>query len=516
MFSVWLEAVDIPRSPGRILWRVAPEQRYRREGSPVNKIGPPPIPEDEPLLKVAHAAIRREGMLRPGDAVLIGVSGGRDSTSLMVLLVALAPPLRLRLGVAHFHHGLRGAAADRDAVRVEQQALGMGLPFFYAKGDAATYRRIHRLSSEEAARDLRYAFLEATACRFGFQRIALGHHADDNAELVLMRLLRGSGPSGLAGIPPMRPLGTPSRMVIRPLISSSRAAIDRFCRQHGLATGEDATNRTLHFTRNRIRHDLLPKLRREYNPNIAAGLNRLARLTRDEEAWLESLVDDHLRRVTLEEAANHHLLDGAALARSHPGLQRRLLRAALARIRGDLRRIGFELIEAVRALLKAECRSGAVDLPGGLRAIRLGNRLYIGPPPATIAPIDYAYTVTGTGVVNIEEIGARLHLERLDRVVGSARAAGQCIAYFDMDHIDFPITIRNFRPGDRFAPFGLQGTQKLKKYFIDHKIPRAQRHAYPLVVSRGEIIWIAGLRRSDRAPVGARSTAILKMELLVA
>ena len=155
----------------------------------------------------------------------------------------MAGPLRLRLGIAHFHHGLRGATADRDAGLVAHQALAAGLPFFYARGDAAAHRRRHRLSLEEASRELRYTFFETTARRYGFGCVALGHHADDNAELVLMRLLRGSGPLGLAGIPPVRVLGSTNLKVIRPLIDIERAAIERFRRRHGMATAEDDPRR---------------------------------------------------------------------------------------------------------------------------------------------------------------------------------------------------------------------------------------------------------------------------------
>ncbi len=472
---------------------------------------------DDPLLLALRATVAKEGMLRPGDGVLVGVSGGRDSMALLALLAALAGPMRLRLGIAHFHHGLRGTAADRDAGLVEHQALTAGLPFFYAREDAAAYKRRHRLSLEEASRELRYAFFETTARRQGFGHVALGHHADDNAELVLMRLLRGSGPLGLAGIPPVRALGPKGLKVIRPLIDIERGAIDRFIRRYAMATAEDESNLVLAFTRNRIRHDLLPRLRADYNAGITAGLNRLARLMRDENAWLASLGEESLRRAVVAAEADHLLLDRPVLERCHPALQRRVLRAALQRVRGNLRRIGFERIESVRKLLEVRNPAGGIDLPDGVRVELDGHRLRIGRRRPTAAPVQFEYTVTGTGIVDIAETGTRLCLEKLSSAdVGAIRLAGQYVAYFDMDQIEFPITIRNFRPGDRFAPFGLRGTQKLKKYFIDHKIPRERRRDYPLVVSGGEIIWIAGLRRSERARVGPGSAAILKLELLVA
>lgn len=475
------------------------------------------IPDNDPLLQTAREAITEEAMLQRGDHVLVGVSGGRDSVALLMVLMALAKPLKLRLGIAHYHHGLRGAAADQDARLVENLALKAGRPFFYAQGDVEAYRQDHGLSIEEAARNLRYAFFVSTAKRHGFRPIALGHHIDDNAELVLMRLLRGSGRLGLSGIPPVRSCGSGALKIIRPLITSARAEIDRFCRRHGLVTREDASNRALRFTRNRIRHDLLPRLQAEYNPSLTAGLNRLAGLMRAEEDWLDTVVADHLHAATVSAGPDHIRLDAMSVARLHPALQRRVLRAAVVHIRGDLRRIGFEAIEAMRRQLGMESGGGGIDLPGGWRAACHDNRLDIGPRLDMPSPVQFEYTLAATGMILIEETGARLRLEGLRRLDDDALChAGQYVAYFDMDKIIFPIMIRSFRPGDRFRPFGLQGTQKLKKYFIDHKIPRAHRTRYPLVVSGGEIIWIAGLRRGDRARVSSRSTAVLKIELLVA
>ena len=478
---------------------------------------PKAIREDDTLFKAVQATLLREEMLKTGDGVLIGVSGGRDSVALLVLLAALAGPLDLRMAIAHFHHGLRAAAADQDARWVEQLAAAHRLPFHYARGDVRAYRNASGLSVEEAARNRRYAFLEAVARRYGFRRIALGHHADDNAEVVLMRLLRGSGPRGLAGMPPVRSVAPGDLMIVRPLFDTDRRAIDRFCERYGLAFREDESNHCLEFTRNRIRHALLPRLRAEFNPQIAAGLNRLSCLLRDEERWLDRLVTERLHALCTMDGAAGIRLDITALAREHPALQRRVLRAALQRIRGDLRRVGFEPIEAIRQLVGADPREGRVDLPGDINARREGRWLRIGPRRAAIPPPAFRYQLMAGETVYIQETGVHLVLKQVARLDRDAiRRAGQSVAYFDMDKVDFPIVIRNFRPGDRFVPFGLKGTQKLKKYFIDHKIPRAERRHHPLVISGGEIIWIAGVRRSDRARVGPHTNAVLRVELLVA
>jgi tRNA(Ile)-lysidine synthase len=463
-------------------------------------------------------AIARFGLIRPGDAVLVAVSAGADSVALLDLLVARAPALRLRLGVAHFNHALR-PEAGRDAEFVEDLAARHGLPCHSEREDVREYRRRAGGSLEEAARIRRYRFLEAAARKAGYARVALGHHADDSAETLLLNLLRGSGRRGLSGIAPLRPPG-----FIRPLILARRSEIERYVRARSLDFRSDATNADAAFDRNRIRGQLIPLLERDYHPGIRQTLSRTAEILRAEEDWLEEMLTplyDAARRVR---PAGEIGLRVAALGRMPDAALRRAIRRALEETCGSLRGFGFEHIERIAGLLRRGGDSGPLALPRGVRVGRRDAelRFFRAPDgeahsPARSAPQPYAYEVDRPGLIEIPEAGAAIRLAEIPATPApDFRDASPRTAFIDMACIVFPLTVRNFRPGDRFVPLGAPGTQKLKKYFGDHKIPPAERRRCPLLVSAGRIVWVAGQRLDHRARVTGRTRRVLKAELIVA
>lgn len=462
-------------------------------------------------------------MLRNGDAVLVAVSGGPDSVALLHILAALAPQWALRLGVAHLHHGLRGTAADEDAVFVAALAARMGLPCHTQHTDVRAFARQRRLSLEDAGRRCRYAFFEATAVRGGYTRIALGHQADDNAELVLMNLLRGSAGAGLAGIPPVR-----DGRVVRPLIALARTAVYAYLAAHDLSFRVDASNRDPAHRRNRIRHHLLPELSARYNPQLSAALNRLAIIVRDEEAWIESLVAALWAQAARQHTADRLSLSVAVLAAQPLAARRRLVRRAVETLKGDRQRLTFEHVEAVLGLLADGAEDGRLDLPDGLQAARRGGRLEIVRTPArrgatrarpSAAPwgVTLPRPANGPLTVDLPALNARLRCSAGTlEAAGPLDAGGQLTAVFDMERLSFPLTLRSVRPGDRFRPLGVGGHQKVKKFLIDHKVPRDARHRVAVLVSGDRIVWLVGLRIADHAKVSPTTQKVLKAELLLA
>lgn len=360
--------------------------------------------EEAAFLAAVERTIRAHAMLAPGDAVVVAVSGGPDSMALLDALVRLAPTWRLRLHAVHVDHGLRPDSGE-DAAWVADRVRAMGLLPDVVRVDAAAHARAHRLSLEAAARQLRYRELERARRRVGAARIAVGHHRDDVAETVLLRLCTGAGSDGLAGIPPVR------GAIVRPLIERSRAEILAYLAARGLPWREDPSNRDLRFPRNRIRHELLPWLERHVNPRVRAALARTAALLRDEVEWLEAEARRSLEELARPPADGSWLeLDAAGLMALPAALQRRVLRlacwralrvraggaaggAAAAAARGAAEpapepdeppldaaaaasvaaRLDAERIEQLRALLARP--SGAVDLAGGVRVVRRGGRL---------------------------------------------------------------------------------------------------------------------------------------------
>ena len=221
-------------------------------------------------------------MFEPEDSVLVGVSGGPDSMALLYAMIDMSPEFSLTLSVAHVNHGIRGTDADKDELFVRSLSEKLGLPFHVKHGNVPHFKKTHRMSMEEAARTMRYEFFFNLVKEKGFTKIALGHHADDNAEQVLMNLLRGSGPTGLAGIPPKR-----RNIIVRPLIYSSKKAVDTFVRNKNIQYVRDSSNQDKRYLRNRVRHHLLPVLTDSYSTEIKKHLNRLARIVTDEEHWVK-------------------------------------------------------------------------------------------------------------------------------------------------------------------------------------------------------------------------------------
>ncbi|MDY6988551.1 MAG: tRNA lysidine(34) synthetase TilS [Thermodesulfobacteriota bacterium] len=463
------------------------------------------------FLARVDAAIGRYHMLAPGDIVVVGVSGGPDSVALLHCLVALKKRRRLDLVVAHLNHQLRGATASQEAVFVESLALRLNVPCESSSRDVASYADSHRLSIQEAARKVRYAFYREVSRKYGAAKIALGHQADDNAESVLIHLLRGTGPRGLAGIPPVR-----DGCIIRPLIEMHRAQILQFLETGGFEYVEDHSNLDPKYLRNRIRHRLLPSLKADYNPRAVWALTRLAEITREEEDFWGRQVTGAFQGLVLEQATGRLVLSASGLAHLHPALLRRMVRHAVLSLRGNLRRLGHQHVEAVVHLVKRSSPSGRIDLPGGVMAVRDRHELVflLGPPEKRPR---YQYQISSAGSIFVKEISAYLHLSLCEaKDVGEPGTYPPTTALMDLAAVSFPFIVRSPKEGDRFRPLGMSGSQKVKTFFINLKVPRSKRRRCPLLLSGSRIIWVAGYRIDDSAKVTEETKLVLKAELLAA
>ena len=322
--------------------------------------------------------IRRHQMLREGERVLVGLSAGPDSSALLHALVLLAPRLKLRLEAAHVHHRIRGEQADRDAEAARALAERLRVPFWLETVDVPAYARSQGLSLETAARLLRLQALERVAARQGCSRVALGHTADDQAETVLMWVLRGTGPAGLAGIPPVRGI------FVRPLLAVWRRDVLAYCEAAGLSPVQDETNLSLRHLRNRLRLEVLPYLESTVRPGVREALWRLAAIALDEHAYMQQEVSEVWERLLLSRSEGRIELDVRALRTLHPALGRRTLVRAYEEVSGGHRgELGLVHVEALwEAVLRG---SGGVRVPlpgrvvariarGRLMLERLGDR----------------------------------------------------------------------------------------------------------------------------------------------
>jgi tRNA(Ile)-lysidine synthase len=463
------------------------------------------------FLSAVEATIRRYQMLEPGNTVLVGVSGGPDSVALLHCLVALRAKWSLRLVVAHLNHQLRGATADQEAAFVDRLASRLDIACEIGSRDVASYSAEHRLSVQEAAREVRYTFYDEVAAKCAAQKIALGHQANDNAESILMHLLRGTGPRGLAGIPPVR-----EGRIIRPLIESTRPQVLSFLDHGGFECVWDHSNLDTKYLRNRIRHELLPGLEKNYNPNAVSALTRLATIVRDEEDFLNHQATDAFQDIVLEHTRDRIVLPVSALAGLHPALLRRVIRHSVLSLRGSLKRLGHSHVQAAVRIATGPHPSSQLDLPHGIRVVRDGNELILSLGPSDEV-LSFEYDISGTGTTFVREIGSHLRLSALEAdQVGQPKKCPPDTALFDLDAVSFPLKLRSFRQGDRFRPLGMSGSQKLKAFFINHKISRSKRRRCPLLLSGGRIIWVGGYRIDDSAKVTEETKRVLKAELLPA
>lgn len=469
------------------------------------------------MIAKVKKTIKDYGMIARGDRVVVAVSGGPDSMALCRVLECLARDDDLKLIVAHLNHGLRPEAAA-DARLVQGMAQSGGWPFELAEVDIAGLHPQSGRSLEDTAREVRYAFLDRVAARHGAEKIALGHHRRDQAETVLMNLMRGSGPDGLKGMLPVR-----NGRYIRPLLFLSRQEILTFLAKQAIPFSRDLTNDDVIFSRNRIRHQLMPLLRKDYNPNIDAALGHMAEILRKENDFLEAMVDETLSGWGVHPSHAGVALSVQALCRLHEALQCRLIKRLLEALSPETKGIAYAHIMAVKGILASGRPAATLNLPFRIGVSRDYDHLIIARRDrflpgrgADETAVDYAYTVDIPGEVYIVETGARIRLTLGARDLWDMGALPDksAVAYIDFDRLQLPLTIRNVRPGDRIRPLGMTGTKKIKSLFIDKKISRGRRRQIPLLADSQSVVWIGGWCIDARVSVGAHTVRILRAEIV--
>jgi tRNA(Ile)-lysidine synthase len=452
------------------------------------------------------AFVRRYRLLQPGTKLLVAVSGGSDSVALLYLLHQLQPEWRLDLSVVHVNYGLRGKESDEDERFVRGLCRRLAVPCIVKKIDLSRYSTGRRQSSLQArARDIRYRIMREAAAAEGAGRVALGHTADDQAETILMWLVRGAGLTGLAGMPAVR-----EDLFIRPLLTVARADLAAALTSHGIEFRTDSTNAKLLYRRNRIRHELLPAIT-ALAPSFLKVMSRQSEVLGEDDRFLERLATDWLPRV-LREEAGQPVLNRTALLAAPLAIQRRVVRRVLRRFNHQGAASRFSSVEAVlRQVVRAA--SGARVTLGGIEILRDGaairfmqkdrsvprhhmqaiESLTLGVPGSVVWP------VTGQRIeVNpIERESAR----RLMRIPSRRRVI------FDAATFTPHLILRVWRYGDRFAPAGMHGKQKkLQDFFTDSKVGRIDRQRIPLMAAPEGILWVAGYRADHRFLAGSSTT----------
>ena len=423
--------------------------------------------------------------------------------ALLLALFQLRSVYNMTLIIAHVNHQLRGEEAEQDALFVEQQAAHLGLPFHQTRVDVKALQQSSGISVQQAARQLRYRFLHALHQALNATRIALGHTADDQAETLLMRLVRGSGPAGFAGIPAVR------LPFVRPLLTVSRPAIYSYLQSEHCSWVEDSSNAHQVYLRNRMRLDLLPKLR-QYNPQIVRRLNELGDMLRADTQVLEQQVDKWALQTLAWQARSRVEICCRLFGLAPVAIQRRLLRRVIEALATSPEAIGFRHIERLRQFMVSGNQERRCSLPGEIGMERRAETILLW-NVSRLPAIPCILTLPVPGKVDIVPLNIRLTANVIPKPCHLGRMSPQW-ALLDLDRIVCPLQVRFRQPGDRFYPLGAPGSKKLQDFFVDTRIPRGERPYVPLVVSNCEIVWVVGYRIAEPFKLRHGTNRVLRLQ----
>jgi tRNA(Ile)-lysidine synthase len=450
-----------------------------------------------------HEFCRRRRLIAPRGKIVVAVSGGIDSVALLDLLAAERNAMQLQLAVAHCNHGLRGEESDGDEKFVADLAARYGCEVLVERTDTALRARAQGKGIQETARDQRYEFFARVCAALGFDAVATAHNADDNAETVILHMMRGTGLRGWAGIPMEREGG----VIIRPLLFAGRDAIEEYAVEQHLAFRADSSNAGDHYTRNIIRHHILPRVKESVNPSVTDTLLRQAELLRDLNAYLERTA-----RQTIGVAASWLPGDDCALEVARILVLPVLLRQyVVLQLVEDLTgsRPDWTLVEGVLDLLDRSTGSW-IALPGGWLALRDRERILLRPGGGEL---DFSAEVE---VGREYDFGSFRFSAELAASKGPWASQPGLVEYVDADQVGgMRLVLRTWREGDWFVPLGMEGRKKISDFLIDARVPLFEKKRFPVLQAvSGDVIWLCGHRLDDRFKLTGRTRRVLRLAFI--
>jgi tRNA(Ile)-lysidine synthase len=432
--------------------------------------------------------IRKHDLIRTGDSITAAVSGGPDSMAMLTVLNELSGSMEIGISAAHFNHNIR-PESEKEAEMVSDYCRKLNIPLFRGSSDVPAEAANTGGGMEETARELRYSFLEEAAVHFGADSVSTGHNRNDQAETVLHHIIRGSGPAGLAGIPPRRGI------FIRPLLCCSREEIENYIKETGIPYALDRSNLDTGYLRNRIRNELIPELATGYNPSITESLARLAENISELTAPARMKVEGFLDMEPIHNAVSVPL---EKLERLNDFEIYMFTDTALRKYFGihqDILKCHFD---AVKSLIRESCSGKRVILPHGITIAREQLFLRISAAGET-EPVPEAVEIPGEGEYTLPGFHSKLIISRVSAAAAESFRSTESAAY--LGSIEFPLIIRTRRDGDRLQPFGMEGTRKISDLLIDRKVPLHRRDRLPVIEDAGGIVWIPGVATDERTRV---------------
>lgn len=473
------------------------------------------------ILKKVYLTIEGYDLIRQGETLVCAVSGGPDSVAMLYILKELNDVQQMgwKIHVAHVNHGLRGKASDEDEEFVRQLAEKFKLPFHSTKVDVKALQQKERKTLEETGREVRHGYLEKVSLEIGAQKIALAHNLDDQAETILHRILRGTGLRGLKGMAPIRVISKKADLfVVRPMIEIERYEIEAYLREKGIAYKTDLSNFDTSITRNKIRHKLFPMLESEFNPRVKMALVKLGQTSGSFYLLLREIANEVYENTKMISGEGEVCLSVEEFSKLPPAIQTLIIDRAVKTVLGRVPQLNFEHYLEIISLCGEHGYQKAIRLPRGLEARREGYVLKIAHPKAPPPPIRFAHRkikVPGRTVIK------KLNLE-IDAEVQEGKIVGLKEYIKNKDYteeiIDFeklagPLVVRLRKFGDQFIPLGSRGSTKLKKFFIDNKVPKAVRDRVPILTDSKRIVWVVGYRIGDEVKITDGTKKILKLKI---
>ncbi|MHC4606782.1 MAG: tRNA lysidine(34) synthetase TilS [Planctomycetota bacterium] len=473
------------------------------------------------LLKKAYLTIDGYDLIRPGETILCAVSGGPDSVCLACVLKEINDIQQLdwKIHIAHYNHGLRSSASDDDEEFSREMAKRMKAPFHIERGNVRKKKQKERISLEEAARKARHEFLIRKAGEVGAQKIALAHNLDDQSETILHRIIRGTGLRGLKGMSPIRLISRKQDLFfVRPLIELERYEIEAYLRDKGVAYRTDLTNFDTSFTRNRIRHKLIPTIESEFNPRFKQALVKLGQTSASFYILLREIAGEVYENTRMLGGKDEVCFNIKEFSKLPPAIQTLIIDRAVQLLSGKTTYLNFEHYLDILSLCSEHGFSKVIRLPKRLEARRESYILKIYRAREAPKPIRFRrQKIKVPGRTVIKKLNLRIEAEFLEgKVVGLKdyiRNKEFTEEIIDVDKLSGPLEIRMRQEGDVFSPLGARGSCKLKKFFIDQKVPKALRDRIPIVIDQERIVWVVGYRIGEEYKITDGTKKLLRLKV---
>lgn len=454
------------------------------------------------MISVVRSNIIENNLIVQGDNIVVGVSGGPDSMALLYALLEIKKEIGFNIIIAHVNHGVRGADALADQVFVEGIAKDLNLTYHFKNVDMVLYGKENKISAEEAGRELRYGFFREILKDVGGGKIAVAHNKNDQAETLLLRIMRGTGLDGLAGMEFIY------EDIIRPLLNVSRDEIESYIEINNISTVLDKTNLMPIYARNKVRLELIPYIEENFNPNIINTLWRLSQTSSIDSSFLDEYCEERFNIVVKKVDKHSIILEGLLFNKEHISIRNRIIRKAILLLTGTLQGYSEQHISSLIHLFLDYKTGKSLNLPGGLIGKVSYDELILELKEETKVK-DYNYELN-MGENHFEDLGLNIVLSQTKNTNDFVLNGNE--KHFDFDKISGKINIRNRKPGDKFVPLGMTGNKKVKDYFIDEKVDRNLRDTIPIIVDDNNILWIMGYVISDLYKVTKETKRILRIE----